>query len=180
MSHPGQASVDKVVTDTLPPVGWRIALAATFLGLSICSFVTGGAILASNLSSSIKGAAALLIFPMPELLDLTAVAIVGKPGFLYLKKKVLGFFKPYVAPLAPPDEVSATRYRIGLVLFAAPLAFGWLAPYFGHNIPGFMMHGLWFHVLGDVLFLASFFVVGGNFWDKFRALFIRDAKVVLP
>jgi len=26
----------------------------------------------------------------------------------------------------------------------------------------------------------SLFVLGGNFWDKLRALFIRDASVVFP
>ena len=28
--------------------------------------------------------------------------------------------------------------------------------------------------------IASLFVLGGDFWDKLRALFVRDAKAVFP
>jgi hypothetical protein len=35
-------------------------------------------------------------------------------------------------------------------------------------------------IVGDFILLFSLFVLGGNFWDKLRALFIRDAKVVFP
>ena len=35
-------------------------------------------------------------------------------------------------------------------------------------------------ITGDIILLLSLFVLGGNFWDKLRALFIRDAKVVFP
>ena len=30
------------------------------------------------------------------------------------------------------------------------------------------------------MFLASFFVLGGDFWDKARALFVWDARAVFP
>jgi hypothetical protein len=29
---------------------------------------------------------------------------------------------------------------------------------------------------GDVLLISSLFVLGGDFWDKVRALFVYDAK----
>jgi len=35
-------------------------------------------------------------------------------------------------------------------------------------------------VLRDVMLIASLFVLGGNFWDKLRALFVRDALAVFP
>ena len=35
-------------------------------------------------------------------------------------------------------------------------------------------------ITGDIILLLSLFVLGGNFWDKLRALFIRDAKVAFP
>jgi hypothetical protein len=31
-------------------------------------------------------------------------------------------------------------------------------------------------IVSDVMFLASLFVLGGDFWDKLRALFIYKAK----
>ncbi len=33
-----------------------------------------------------------------------------------------------------------------------------------------------FAVGGDLLLLSSLFVLGGNFWDKVRALFLYDAE----
>jgi hypothetical protein len=30
------------------------------------------------------------------------------------------------------------------------------------------------------MFLASLFVLGGDFWDKLRALFVREARAVFP
>ncbi|GJD53856.1 hypothetical protein OPKNFCMD_6635 [Methylobacterium crusticola] len=32
----------------------------------------------------------------------------------------------------------------------------------------------------DITQVASVFVLGGSFWDKLRALFIRDAGVIFP
>ncbi len=31
-----------------------------------------------------------------------------------------------------------------------------------------------------MLQIASLFVLGGDFWDKLRALFVRNAKAVFP
>jgi hypothetical protein len=30
------------------------------------------------------------------------------------------------------------------------------------------------------MFISSFFVLGGDFWDKVRALFSHEAKVQIP
>jgi hypothetical protein len=37
-----------------------------------------------------------------------------------------------------------------------------------------------FAVAGDLLLLASLFVLGGDFWDKLKALFIYDARAHMP
>ena len=42
------------------------------------------------------------------------------------------------------------------------------------------VQNLWVNVIGDLMFLASFFVLGGEFWDKVRALFLHEAKAQLP
>ena len=52
------------------------------------------------------------------------------------------------------------------------------------------MSATWFHdysdwrilfgVIGDIVFMTSFFVLGGDFWDKIRSLFIPSAKVYFP
>ena len=116
-----------------------------------------------------------LFFVVPELCLLTAIAIWGKPGYVYIKGKVFALFRRAL----PPDTVSPVRYRIGLVMFTVPLVFGWITPYLtaatGESIARTPLA-----VAGDVLFIASFFVLGGDFWDKFRALFVQRATVQFP
>ncbi|HJN10100.1 MAG TPA: hypothetical protein QF564_15550 [Pirellulaceae bacterium] len=89
---------------------------------------------------------------------------------------MFGFLRPY----GPPREVSRTRYTTGLVMFAAPIIFGWASPYFGHHLPGFESGVLIYAVAGDVLLLTSLFVLGGAFWDKLRSLFQHNAYAIFP
>ena len=118
----------------------------------------------------------LLAFGIPELFMIIAVAILGKDGFAFLRSKLGKFLKP----LAPPDEVSKIRYFVGLVLFCLPLIFAFLSPYLKlhfhllDNIP------IYISLISDVMLISSVFVLGGNFWDKLRALFIHRVKVFLP
>ena len=35
-------------------------------------------------------------------------------------------------------------------------------------------------IITDAVFVVSLFVLGGGFWDKLRALFVRTASVVFP
>ena len=111
-----------------------------------------------------------------ELMLLGGAAIAGKDGFAFIKSRIFGFLRSF----GPPDTVGRTRYTLGLVLFAMPLLFGWAAPYFGHHIPGFDEHPLAFAITGDVLLLISLFVLGGDFWDRLRALFVHGARAVFP
>lgn len=107
-----------------------------------------------------------------ELLGIAAVAVMGKQGYLYIKNRVLKFLKQY----GPPREVSRARYNIGLVMFCATLVFGWVSPYVADLIPGFMGDPVPFALTGDAVLLVSLFVLGGDFWDKIRALFVWSAK----
>lgn len=110
-----------------------------------------------------------------EVLGISAVAIVGKSGYAFIKQKVSGLFKQY----GPPDKVSPLRYRIGLFMFFTPLLFGWVSIYAAKFIPGFTQHPIYYALGGDLLLLSSLWVLGGDFWDKIRALFVHDAKAGL-
>ena len=130
---------------------------------------------ASSLSTNMKTfISTILFFVTPQIGIVWAISILGKDGYEYLKKKVFSWFKRY----APPETVSLARYRIGLVLFAGPILFGWFAPYGGHIIPGYESNSAFFGIIGDAFFIISFFVLGGEFWDKIRALFVLRAKVI--
>ena len=118
----------------------------------------------------------LLAFGIPEVFMLIAVAVMGKQGYEFIKNK----FLKYLRRFAPADEVSLSRYRIGLIMFSLPLLLGWLQPYPGHYLPYFRQVPVWQYVIADFMFVSSFFVLGGDFWDKFSGLFKYGVKVSRP
>jgi hypothetical protein len=161
-------------TDNLPPKGKLITagiiFVVGFLSPLLIPFVTS-----SNLSTGWKATlSGLLALGIPELFMIIAAAVAGKEGFSYIKSKIFGFLKKH----GPPDTVSKTRYRIGLVLFLIPIIVGWLLPYFTHLIPSYEENKNLISVAGDVVLITSLFVLGGDFWDKLRSLFVYGAKVI--
>jgi hypothetical protein len=159
-----------------PKAGWRFWVGVAFFALGFISPLFIPLVTATDLPTGWKTIiSAMLMLGVPELLWIIAVAFMGKEGFNYIKTRIFGFLKKY----APPDRVSKTRYRIGLVMFIAPLFFGWLGPYFTYKISGYETHQFTVSLAGDVMFLLSFFVLGGDFWDKIRALFMHGAKAQL-
>ena len=125
--------------------------------------------LSTTMTASVSGG--LLVGA--EVLGLLAVAVMGKSGFAFIKTRIFGFLKQY----GPPKDVSRRRYTIGLVMFFVPVFFGWVSIYVPDFIPGFTSNPLAYAISGDLLLLMSLIVLGGNFWDKIRALFIYDAKI---
>ena len=111
-----------------------------------------------------------------DLLMLAGAAVAGKEGFAFIKQTVFGFLKSY----GPPKKVGRTRYTIGLFVFVVPLVLGWSAPYFGHHIPGYEAYTTAYAVGGDLMLLTSLFLLGGDFWDKLRSLFLHQATAQIP
>ncbi len=133
-------------------------------------------VLSTDLSKGMKTAlSGILMLGMPELSILLAIIIMGKSGFAYLKSKIGRFFKQY----GPPEKVSKTRYTIGLVMFIIPLLIGWLLPYVDHLIPSYDEYQLWINIFGDILMVLSLFVLGGEFWEKLRSLFIYNQPAIM-
>lgn len=133
-------------------------------------------VLATNLSPGLKSLfSGLLALGIPEVFMLIAVAILGKSGFAFLKNKMFSVLKRY----GPPDTVSKMRYRFGLVLFTIPLLLGLLLPYFWNMIPFIKQNLFLFLISGDAMLFLSLFVLGGNFWDKLRSLFVYNSRAML-
>lgn len=165
---------EKTTNLEAPVMGWRLKLGAGMFVLSILLPVAGvplvtGLSLSPTLTTSLSGA--FLIGA--ELLGIIAVAVMGKSGYAYIKKRVFGFIKQS----GPPRKVSRFRYIIGLVMFSVPILFGWVSPYIAGLVPALMGEQVYYALGGDLLFLVSLFVLGGEFWDKIRSLFIHDAQV---
>lgn len=155
------------------PKGWRFQVGV------ICFVAAFGVHLVTVVAAAVGAGAATVAaiaganFGINKILLLATVGLLGKSGFNYLKSLVLGALGRY----APAQTVGPVRYRIGLVLFVIPVLFGWLSPYLVGMIPELVTEGVGFALAGDLLLLASLFVLGGDFWDKLRALFIYDARV---
>jgi hypothetical protein len=157
-----------------PPVGSRLAIGGTIFVVGILSPLLIPLVAASGLPAGWKTAlSGLLLVGIPELAMLAAVAVMGKSGFAWLKGRVFALIRKH----GPPDQVSALRYRAGLVLFLVPLLAGWLLPYVEHLAPAYLAHKLAFAVAGDIVFVVSLFVLGGDFWDKLRGLFSQQARM---
>jgi hypothetical protein len=142
--------------------------------LSIALPVAGVPLVAAlGLSAAVTASVSGALLVSAELLGLAAVATMGKSGFAFIKGRVFGF----LARHGPAAEVGRARYTVGLVMFGAPFLFGWLAPYVAELVPGVGHPTVAFALAGDAVLVASLFVLGGNFWDKLRALFVHDAEV---
>jgi len=131
-------------------------------------------VLGSDLSLTNKNIlSGLLAFGIPELFMIIAVAVMGKQGYEFIKEKALRYLKRF----SPSDKVSLTRYRIGLMMFSLPILFGVLQPYLGYYLPYFNNLPFFWNIALDLLFVSSFFVLGGDFWDKLSGLFKHQVKV---
>ena len=164
-------------TSESPAAGWRLPLGVALFVLSIVLPLAGVPLVASlGLSVGITGTVSGALLVGAEVLGVVAIAVMGKSGYVYIKNRVFGFLKQ----VGPPMEVSRRRYTLGLVMFCVPILFSWVSPYASGWIPGVTTHPLHFALGGDFLLLTSLFILGGDFWDKVRALFVRDAKAQFP
>jgi hypothetical protein len=167
---------DAIHLNTPPPKGRMLLGGGVFL-VGQLSPIFIPIVTSSGLSVGIKSAlTGLLLLGIPEVAIFAAIAILGKAGFTFLKQKLFAVLKR----AAPVDSVSRIRYRIGLVLFCFPLLMGWLAPYVDDLIPRYGDYHVALAIAGDGLLVLGLFVLGGDFWDKLRALFIHGAKAQLP
>jgi hypothetical protein len=175
------AEVAASPTAPAAPPKSRLMLGAAILAFAILVKITGPVlIINSDLSAAWKTALSVGLFiVIPKLLIITIIFVLGKTGFAYLKAICFKALGRAFAPLAPAREVNPVRYRIGLVMFTLPLLETMIMPYLEAAFPGVAelrpIEWSW-----DIMLLASFFVLGGEFWDKLRALYVQRATVTFP
>ena len=61
-------------------------------------------------------------------------------------------------------------------MFSIPILFAWVSVYISEFILGFESNPADWALGGDILLVMSLFVLGGDFWDKIRALFAHNAQ----
>ncbi|HFD2319444.1 TPA: transporter suffix domain-containing protein, partial [Legionella pneumophila] len=98
---------------------FRFYLGIILLILAIVCPLLIPLIVQSNFSVLIKGfLSSILVFGLPEVLIVLAIALLGKEVYGLLEQKIKNIlFK---------EKVSRARYRLGLVFFAFPLIIGLL------------------------------------------------------
>ena len=117
-----------------------------------------------------------------ELVALTSIIFLGKAGYQAIQKALFGFIeKGYKV------GVSRSRHRIGITLFC----FNFVAVYFalivawgsfddavaGVNFLGMSYQEkdeiiLWLMVACEISFLSSLYLLGADWWERFRNIFI--------
>ena len=114
-----------------------------------------------------------------EISFLLCVVLLGKPFMQLIKSKIKAsiFRKKGVAHLKPVGKV---RHSVGITM----LLVASIVPYFLTEIALFLgyveQYGhtalIGLLILGDVLFITSFFVLGGEFWGRVKELFQWPGK----
>jgi hypothetical protein len=106
------------------------------------------------------------------IMKITSVAILGKASYNWINYKIHYIYHH----LAKPHQVTPLRYNIGLVLFILPFLPNYMISFMPHLFYISITTRYIIIITSDVMFIASLFVLGGDFWDKLRALFMFRAK----
>lgn len=112
-------------------------------------------------------------------LTFLSIAVMGQDNFERLTEPVHRAAAKAGEKIKPAGNVSRERYRIGIIMLVTPL----IVVTAMHLINEFHFKHETRVVISltmQTMFLASFFVLGGDFWDKARALFVWDARAVFP
>ena len=167
----------KTIKTEQPRAGWRFRLGLTILIVGWLSPLLIPVVTRTSLATEWKAIiSGLLAVGIPEVFTVAAIAIMGKSGYNLIKERIFSFLKRH----GPPDRVSLTIYRIGLVMFVLPFycaSAGWDP--MGHTGSRIMRAHVYRETSSVMWCLsASLFVLGGDFWDKVRStVLIHQAKV---
>ena len=108
----------------------------------------------------------------PEVLCILAVVLLGKDTFNYFAHLA----KTAVRRAVVETPASRTRYYIGLAIMLV----SWLPAYLYAYLPGAFPGGdtrIYILAVMDLAFVASVFLMGAEFWEKARRIFVYEGKV---
>ncbi|NOR86889.1 MAG: hypothetical protein GQ527_04720 [Bacteroidales bacterium] len=166
----------KSTNKTVPPPKGRLIWGGIILVSGFLSPLLIPWVLKLELSTGMKSMlTGLLVFGIPEIFMLIAIGILGKQGFQYLKSGIFKWFRKH----GPPDSVSKTRYIIGLVLFSSSIIQGFVLPYIWKYLPIIEDNLIYILMSGDIILIVSLFILGGDFWDKLRSIYIYRSRAIL-
>jgi hypothetical protein len=151
---------------------WRFYAGMTALVLAV--ILPLGAFIVPMLGLPLAQSALLvgvLVAGGPEVLCIAAVALLGKETFQYLAHHAkLAFRRALV-----DRPASKARYYVGLAI----ILLSWLPAYIYAYAPAAMPGGntrIYILAAMDLAFVASVFLMGGEFWEKVRRIFVYEGK----
>lgn len=152
----------------------RLGLALLAIGL----VMPAGVVLVplTHWPAEVKAAVGGVLFFGFEIMAIPAAAVMGKENFDRIIAAICGL----LGRLKPSGEPGELRHVIGVVLFVLPVVPAYVMAYAPSWLPDSSPWRLWVNLAADAMFLTSLFVLGGDFWDKLRALFVRRARAVFP
>jgi len=159
------------------PTGWRLRLGLFFFVIGwICPLFVP-LVTTLDLPAETKTLlSGFLLIGAPEIFSVISIIILGKSGFNYIKYKTFAFLKK----AAPQGEVSRMRYRFGLFMLLLHVIYANFTFYAPDSILGYSENRITMNLIADFLFIVTLFVLGGNIWEKLRALLLYDAKACIP
>jgi hypothetical protein len=115
--------------------------------------------------------AGLLVAGGPEVLSIVAVGLLGKETFHYFAHLA----KSTLRRAFIDRPASRTRYYIGLAIILLSWIPSYIYAYFPNAMPGgnariYILAGM------DLAFVASVILMGGEFWEKVRRIFVYEGK----
>jgi hypothetical protein len=153
--------------------GWRFYAGLTALVLSC--LLPLSAILVPMLGLPVAQStvlAGVLVAGAPEVLCILAVALLGKETFQYFIHRA----KSALRRALVDRPASKARYYLGLTIILV----SWIPSYVYAYFPGVMPGGdTRIYILAgmDLAFIAAVFLMGGEFWEKVRRIFIYEGKI---
>lgn len=113
----------------------------------------------------------LLIAGGPEIIGLIGIALLGRNAFQYFTYQAKRAFRSAVLA----TRVSKKRYYIGLSINMMSWIPLYLFGYFQTWLPSGDAR-IYILASAGLCFILSMFIMGGEFWEKFRRLFIWEGK----
>lgn len=180
------------VPDQSPPApaedftkSWRYKAGLTLI-------IVGNGILLLGIVIPILGAGAGTVSAMViggEIISLASIAFLGKEGFKAIKNKALGFVKStYTGSVGPTRHYIGISFLfINLVIHYIVALYLWDA--FGASTTtttppevwgmGFEQQESmisWLFLIAEITFLSAIYILGGDWWEKFRNMVIFSAS----
>jgi hypothetical protein len=123
-----------------------------------------------------------------EIVSLASIAFLGKEGFKAIKNKAFAFVKSTYT-----GAVGKTRHYIGIALLLTNVAVSYIIALYLWDVfeastaegPASIIWGLTFaqqdsmlftlFLIGEISFLVSIYVLGADWWGRFRRIFAWEA-----